>query len=181
MLGRYKGTGFLFSGGFFLSGYQNDELWANAVASSALIEDYLPGNIDNDPQDSKNLIYTVREIDPAFGQSWQDWRTAVEQGAYFYDGDNDGIYDPVDKNSNGKWDADEDKPDLLYDASYFTVYNDKFPAGERRWNTVDPLGIETRQTVFASKQNTLLDDVLFVRYSILYKGLGAPSEPDTLN
>ncbi|MDZ7766252.1 MAG: hypothetical protein U5K00_17825 [Melioribacteraceae bacterium] len=39
---------------------------------------------------------------------------------------------------------------------------------------------EVRQTAFASAENSILDDVLFVRYSFLYKGLGNPSEPDTL-
>ncbi len=179
-LGRYNGIGFLFSGGFFLSGYKDSELWANAVASSALVEDYLPGNIESSPDNPGNVVYSVSTDDTPFGITWQNWRDAVEQGAYFYDGDGDGIYDPVDKNSNGIWDTDEDKPDLLYDASYFTVYNDKRPAGQRRWNTVDPLGIEIRQTVFASERNSILDDVLFVRYSLLYKGLGDPSEPDTL-
>ncbi len=171
---------FLFSGGFYLSGYQHDNLWTNAVASASLVEDYLPGTIGSDPEGSHNQIYTVLESDPPFGQSWQEWVTAVEQGAYFYDGDGDGIYNPIDKNNNGLWDTNEDKPDILYDANYFTVYNDAVPKEQRRWNTVDPVGIEIRQSVFASTRNTLLQDVVFVRYSLLYKGLGDPSEPDSL-
>lgn len=182
-LGRYPGptgNGFLFSGGFALSGYQNDQLWSNAVLSAALYEDYQPGKVGGNPQDSTNQIYAVLETDPHFGQSWQNWKKAVEHGAYFYDGDNDGVYDPVDKNNNGQWDTNEDKPDLLYDGTYYTVFNDGVAAGERRWENVNPLGIEIRQTAFASHRNTLLDDVLFIRYSLLYKGLENPSEPDSL-
>ena len=183
-LGRYPGPtgkGFLFSGGFFLSGFSDTTLWANAVASAALVEDYLPGNVGTSADDPDNIIYSVRESDTPFGEAWQNWRKAVEQGAYFYDGDNDGTYNPVDKNSNGAWDSNEDKPDLLYDGTYFTVFNDGTPAGIRRWNTVSPLGIEVRQTIFASHRNTILDDVIFFRYSLLYKGLGNPTEPDSLN
>ena len=46
--------GFLFSGGFFLSGYSNGEMWSNAVASASLVEDYLPGKIGSDPADPLN-------------------------------------------------------------------------------------------------------------------------------
>ncbi|KUG25120.1 hypothetical protein ASZ90_005064 [hydrocarbon metagenome] len=176
----YDNKVIIFSSGFWLSGYAGSNLWANAVASSSLIEDYLPGNVGSTADDPDNLVYSVRASDTPFGTEWQNWRKAVEQGAYFYDGDGDGIYDPVDKNSNGVWDPNEDKPDILYNASFFTVYNDGRPAGQRRWSTVNPLGIEIRQTVFASNQNTILDDVIFIRYSILYKGLNNPSEPDSL-
>ena len=34
--GQFGGHSFLFSGGFFLSGYSNGVLWANAVASATL-------------------------------------------------------------------------------------------------------------------------------------------------
>jgi hypothetical protein len=29
--------------------------------------------------------------------AWQDWKDAVDLGADFYDGDGDGVYNPVDK------------------------------------------------------------------------------------
>jgi len=182
-LGRYPGPtgkGFLFSGGFFLSGYSDTTLWANGVYTSGNVEDFLAGPVGSDPDDENNIIYTVLESDTPFGESWQNWSNAVEQGAYFYDGDGNGIYDPVDHNGNGAWDADEDKPDILYDGTYFTVYNDSKPADERRFTEVEPLGIEIRQTIFASNQNSVLDDVLFVRYSLVYIGTNNPNEPDSL-
>ncbi len=56
--------------------------------------------------------------------SWQEWIFAVEIGAEFYDGDNDGIYNPVDLNSNGEWDPDEDRPDIIGDQVAWCVFND---------------------------------------------------------
>ncbi len=178
--GKYEGNPVLFSGGFYLSGYTNDQLWANGVASSDVIEDYQPGLVGSDPNDGKNLIYPVYEGDSPFGKSWQNWKNAVDNGAYFYDGDGDGIYNPVDENKNGVWDSNEDKPDLLYDAVLYTVYNDGVPSSERRYSEVEPQGIEIRQSIYVSKRNSILDDVIFIRYSLNYKGLGNENEPDSL-
>ena len=177
---RYDDKVVMFAGGFTLSGFSDSTLFSNGILPNGLIQDYIAGNIESNPDDPGNKIYAVKATDIPFGEEWQNWKTAVEQGAYFYDGDNDGIYNPVDKNENGQWDTNEDKPDILYDASLFTVYNDAVPASERRWNTVEPLGIEISQTVFVSNRNTILDDVVFIRYSVLYKGLDNPSEPDSL-
>ncbi|MDZ7766270.1 MAG: hypothetical protein U5K00_17915 [Melioribacteraceae bacterium] len=179
-LGKYEGKSVLFSGGFYLSGYTNDQLWANGVSSAGLIEDYQAGSVGSNPGDGKNLIYPVYEGDPHFGKSWQNWKDAVDNGAYFYDGDGDGIYNPVDKNNNGVWDSNEDKPDLLYDAVLYTVYNDGVPSSERRFSEIEPKGIEVRQSIYASNRNTNLDDVIFIRYSLIYKGLGNANEPDSL-
>ncbi len=170
---------FFFSG-FFLSGYSDTTLWANKTGELYPANgDYEAGNIGTESEDPGNIIYTVRESDTPFGKEWLSWKKAVGQGAYFYDGDNDGIYNPVDKNNNGRWDENEDKPDILYDATLFTVYNDGTPANERWWG-VGPLGIELRQTVFVSNRNRTLNDVVFVRYSIFYKGLNKPFEADSL-
>ena len=178
--GLYLNKNILFSSGFFLGGYANSKLWVNAAASAMLVEDYLPGTIGSEPKEAKNIVYVVTKDDPPFGNAWQNWKYAVEQGAYFYDGDGNGYYDPIDHNGNGIWEPNEDRPDILYDATYFTVYNDGLPRNLRRWNTVDPLGIEIRQTVFASGTVSELQDVIFIRYSILYKGLDDMNEPDTL-
>ncbi len=104
--GRFKGLNeFLFSSGFFLSGYSNGQLWTNAVASASLVEDYTRGRVspqaDDDPQ-----MYVLTSQDPDFGPSWQDWKDAVILGADFYDGDGDSEYNPVDLNGNGEWDEE---------------------------------------------------------------------------
>jgi BNR repeat-like domain/Secretion system C-terminal sorting domain len=167
--GKYDEGLFLFSSGFFLSGYSNGELWSNAVASSSLLEDYLPGKVGSNPEDNLNVIYTVNKDDPPFGTSWQKWKDAVSLGAEFYDGDGDGEYNPVDKNWNGTWDLNEDMPALIGDETSWCVYNDAVPDSSRRWES-EPQGIEIKQTLFATN-NPELEEVIFIKYSILNTGL----------
>jgi len=124
-------------------------LWANAVASASLVEDYSPGTLQFGKSDSRAQIYVLNSQDEPFGESWQDWKDAVALGADFYDGDNDSEYKPDDKNGNGIWDPEEDRPDLLGDETAWCVYYDEVPPAQRRWNTTPLVGIEIRQTVFA--------------------------------
>jgi len=166
----YDNQIFLFSGGFYLSGIDNaGRKWTNAVASASRIQDYTTGPYgkSNDP---KAQLYVVSSGDAAFSQSWQDWKDAVAMGAHFYDGDGDGIYNPVDKNGNGKWDADEDRPDLIGDETVWCVYNDDVPPAQRTFNDVAPQGIEIKQTVFAFKSKSVTGNIIFVRYEIENKG-----------
>ncbi len=175
--GRYANEIFLFSSGFFMSGYTNGTLWANGVASASLVEDYVPGTYEFGENDSRNVVYVVKRTDPAFSQSWQDWKDAVILGADFYDGDGDGVYNPTDKNGNGIWDADEDMPDLLGDETVWTVYSDNKPSSQRRYSGVTPQGIEIRQTVFAFASKGAIGNIIFVRYRIRNTGAVA----DVLN
>jgi hypothetical protein len=168
-LGQFAGGGFLFSSGFWLSGYSNDSLWANGVASASLVEDYLAGTVGMDPNNPLAGIYKLTSTDVPFGQSWQDWIDAVNLGADFYDGNGDGIYNPVDLNGNNQWDPDEDKPDLILDETYWCVFNDGLPANIRRWQS-EPQGIEIRQTIFAEASAGALGNVVFVRYRIKNTG-----------
>jgi hypothetical protein len=169
--GQFDGHVFLYSAGFFLSGYVDDSLWANGIATDHLIEDYIPGTVNILPSDPRAALYKLSINDPDFGVSWQDWIDAVELGANFYDGDGNGIYNPIDLNGNGIWDPDEDKPDLLGDLTLWCVYNDGKPANERRYETIEPLGIEIKQTVFAYETSEIpLSNVLFVRYKITNTG-----------
>jgi hypothetical protein len=75
-----EGT-FLFSGGFFLSGYTDGQMWANAVASAALVQDYQSGIFGSDSDEPRNVIYVVERNDSPFGISWQRWKDAVSLGA----------------------------------------------------------------------------------------------------
>ena len=169
--GKYGGHVFLFSGGFLLAGYANDTLWANGVAPSSLINDYLPGTVSNDPSDPKNVIYVVKQTDSDFGQSWQDWINAVLLGADFYDGNNDGVYNPTDLNGNNIWDTSEDKPAIIGDEMTWCVYNDEVLANQRNFTTVTPKGIEIQQTVaaYASTQAPLATTI-FIRYRLINTG-----------
>ncbi len=176
--GRFGGHVFLFSGGFFLSGFSNGQSWANAVAASLLVEDYLPGTVEFGQIDPRAQLYVLSSQDKPFGKSWQDWSDAVDLGADFYDGDGDGIYSPIDLNNNGVWDPDEDRPDLMGDETAWCVYNDGLASAQRRWNTVEPQGIEIRQTVFAYSGIPELQNMILFRYRIKNTGLVADTLTD---
>jgi len=173
--GKYANIIALFSGGFALSGYSGNLMWTNGVMPMGLVEDYQSGPIGSVPEDPKNLIYVLKSDDPAFSASWQLWKDAVSIGARFYDGDNDGIYNPVDKNGNNIWDANEDRPDLMGDLTAWCVYNDGIPANLRRFN-IPPQNIEVMQSVFASRWGTepAFQNTVFVRYSIVNKNAQVP-------
>ena len=171
--GRYDGNIVMFSGGFYLTGISNGVTWSNGEFSAARIIGYLPGRVGTIPEDPKNILYTVRSTDPSFGQAWQDWKIAVSQGAGFYDGNKDGIYNPVDLNGNGQWDPNEDRPDFLGDMTIWCVYNDGLPGIQRYYESVNPQGIEIQQTVFAQKDSADLNNVVFIRYRLINRGTAA--------
>ena len=76
--GRIDGKVFLFSGGFMMSGV-NDQgiMWANGYASASRVEDYEPGTASWDAAEDKQVtddtyagMYLVRASDEPFGSSW---------------------------------------------------------------------------------------------------------------
>jgi hypothetical protein len=160
---------FLFSSGFFVSGETDGVVWGNGVLSASRIQDYQQGPFGSNKNDPKNIIYVVSQQDAAFGDSWQKWADAVSIGADFYDGDGDGLYTPIDKNGNGKWDADEDRPDLLGDVTAWCVLNDGIPSALRRFN-VNPQGIEIHQTIFGFAAKSIIGNMMFVRYRVINTG-----------
>jgi hypothetical protein len=175
--GIYDSLTFLFAGGFMLSGSDGGTLWTSGTATACGIEHFLPGTYTISSSDPRSAIYKVRKGDPPFGLSWHDWIDAVELGADFYDGDGDGVYNPVDLNGNNQWDPDEDKPDLLLDETYWCVFNDGLPSGQQRWQS-EPQGIEIRQTIFAEASASQTGNAVFVRYRIKNTGLVADTLKD---
>jgi hypothetical protein len=171
--GRYDGISFIFSGGFYMAGQIDGEIWATGNLSADRVIDYQAGPAGSNQHDLRNTVYIVKNSDQPFGKSWQDWKTAVELGANFYDGNNDNIYDPVDLNGNGLWDPNEDRPDLIGDMTAWTVFHDGVPRELRRFNDMDPLGIEIKQTIFAAKSSSQPDyeNMIFIRYEIENTGL----------
>lgn len=165
--GRFDESTFLFSGGFMLSGYAGGTLFANAVASASLVEDYVPGIVGDQ---TGAEMYVVKRSDAPGGKAYQDWADAVALGADFYDVDGDGFYDPS-----------IDIPDILGDETVWCVYNDGVPQAGRRWNAVAPLGIEIRQTAFALNSKSAIGNIIFFRYRIKYVGLNKPTEPNKLD
>lgn len=176
--GRVGENTFLFSGGFFMSGKTNGTPWANAVASASRIQDYERGTYEFGTNDSRNGIYVLRQSDGDFAESWNEWKDAVALGAYYYDGDGDGQYNPVDLNANGKWDPTEDRPDLIGDATAWFVIKDSQRPSLRRFIDVTPQGIEVRQSVFGFASKGVTGNMIFVRYSILNVGTVADTLDD---
>lgn len=168
---RYDGIHTLYSAGIYLSGKNQGTIWTNGAFATDRIGDYLPGKFNN-PSSILDKFYSVRSSDPDFGVTWQEWIGAVEQGAAFYDGNNDSIYSPVDLNENGEWDSNEDRPDLIGDFTAWNIFNDGVAGSERKMTEMKPLGIEVKQTVFGTSSDDIeeLKDVIFVKYEIKNTG-----------
>ncbi len=163
---RYDSITVMNESGFFLSGYIADILWSRG--SFLLEKHFIPGSV-NRKHDVDYKFYTIRSSDTSFGLSWQNWKKAVEQGAYFYDGNNNNVYDPVDLNGNGIWDENEDRPDLIGDYTTWCVVNDG--RNDYKYFNSLPIGVEVNQTIFAFSPTTnpQLDNVIFARYILQNK------------
>ena len=169
--GKFDSITVIFSAGFLL--------WVDimvivcglmAFASELFVEDYWQGTVQSDTSDPRAQLYRLNVRDEDFGIAWQDWIDAVDLGADFYDGDGDGVYNPVDKNSNGVWDPDEDAPDMIGDQTLWCVYNDGVPSELRRWES-EPQGIEIYQTIFLDgTSQSPQGNINYIRYRILNTG-----------
>ncbi len=168
--GKFDDHIFLYASGFYLSGKVNDQFFSTTVSVTPLM-DYQPGQVGSNPSDSVNVIYVVNKDDIPFGSNWQKWKDAVLLGADFFDGDKDGIYQPIDKNWDGTWDLSEDMPPLLGDEIAWCIYNDGVPANLKQFN-IAPIGIEVQQSLFATS-NPELNNTIFIKYKIINIGLVA--------
>lgn len=65
----YDGITFLYSGGFMLSGYSNNFMWANGVTTASKIQDYENGPVGANINDPRNKIYILKRTDIPFGLS----------------------------------------------------------------------------------------------------------------
>jgi hypothetical protein len=163
--GSYDNFPLIFEAGFILGGLDQGSPWAKTnIKTTPTLIDFRPGPVGTDPDDPRNRIYVVRKEDKPFGASWQNWRYAVELGADFYDGDGDGIYNPVDKNFNGTWDPNEDMPLLIGDETFWFVFNDSVPDSLTNWK-VEPKKIEAAQTVFTSSKPEF-ENIIFLRFKL---------------
>lgn len=170
----YLNKPLIFSAGFAISGKAADTVFANAVNSSSRLGDYMPGPVGSNPDANTNGVYMIKNDDPAFGQSWKMYRYAVATGAMYHDGDGNGIYDPVDLNSNGVWDSNEDRPVFTGGEFVFTVFNDSKPGATRRYLSMSPMGIEVQQYVFTHTiASAYYKNILFIRYRLINRGTRA--------
>lgn len=164
---KYDSFLVIYSSGFLLSGYKDSKLWASGQFESRRLYHYRPGPIGSNSAHPSVNLYVIESSEPAFSQSWQTYRFAVQNGAPFYDGDNDGIYNPVDKNGNGQWDEDEDAPEMIGDISTWSVINDSYfttPA----FNI--PQKVEVQISTFSFNLRSLYEDQIFIRYRIINRG-----------
>lgn len=170
--GQYDGITFLFSSGFYIGGLDNGEIWASAQASASRRLHFTKGTWEVGQEDPRAQLYVLKTSDGDFHQSWIDWKDAVTLGAEFYDGDGDGIYNPIDKNNNGYWDEDEDRPDLIGDETVWCVFHDGFDPADDNYNWgFENKGIDICQTIFGFDSEGMLGNVLFVRYSLENTGI----------
>lgn len=170
---RYDSVYIIYSNGFMLSGVNENSFWINSQFSGGLFYDYLPGSYQSSKNDSLKVIYKVSKHDSPFGESWQKYKGAVIQGADFYDGNNDGVYKPIDLNKNGKWDTNEDMPYIFGEETYVFTYHDGAPKSERRFDDQNPQGIEITNYVYHFKNDMNLNNIIFVRYQIKNTGIVA--------
>ena len=152
--------GFLFSSGFFISGFVDGELWAAAVASASRIQDYEPGTFRGDPTAPEFKIYEIRSTDGPDSESgaFQDWADAVQLGADFVDVDGDGAYNP-----------NVDRPDLIGDQMFWYTITDGVSPGDRSWAGARVIGVDIHVTAWAFARGGELGNMIFVRFRILNK------------
>ena len=62
-LGRFDVLVFFFQADF-LSGYNDDSLWSNGMATASLIENYIPGNVDSNQYDPRYDLYVNDQYTP---------------------------------------------------------------------------------------------------------------------
>lgn len=155
----------VFAGGFFLSGKMENVWWSNGIASASRINDYVAGSLSSN---INNIFGTELK---SFNTTWNKYRFAVDMGADYYDGNNNGIYDPQDLNKNYIWDKNEDAPIVYGTGSTLTIYNDGVPASRRRFNTQNPIGLEIFQSTFdLTKEHTsYLPPAFIIKYKIVNK------------
>ncbi|MFQ5602615.1 MAG: T9SS type A sorting domain-containing protein [bacterium] len=150
---------FIFSSGFWVSGFIDGELWASGVASASRVQDYIEGNVGTDRGAPENKIYVVTSQDGPGSAAYVDWATAVANGADFVDNNGDGAYDP-----------NVDAPDLLGDQMLWFVVNDGAPTGNRRWAGSQIVGMEVQVTAWAFARGGALGNIAFIRFRLVNKG-----------
>jgi hypothetical protein len=169
--GTYMGKSLIFSAGIAFSGKYGDSVFANGVNNSSRVTDYVRGVVGADSNDNRAGVYKITKQETAFGTSWKMYKYAVELGALYYDGNTDGSYNPVDLNSNGQWDANEDRPDFIGDVFTFTVFNDGQIPSRRRFTTIPPLGIEVQQYIYGwDIPSDYYKNLLFINYRLINRG-----------
>ena len=107
----------------------------------------------------------VEELRTQYDRDWLEW--PWEKGAPYYDLNGDGSYDP-----------DVDEPGVAgADQVAWFVINDLDEGKTRKLYGSNPIGLEVQMLFWGYARTDALGDVIFKKYSVIYKGTGAT--PDT--
>ncbi len=95
--GNFNGENFLYSAGFYLSGII-DSVWTNGVMPKYLYQDYQSGTVNIDVHMIPgSAIYKLKVMIHHLGKAGRIGLMQLQLlGADFYDGNGDGLYNPVD-------------------------------------------------------------------------------------
>ncbi|RMH93487.1 MAG: T9SS C-terminal target domain-containing protein [Calditrichaeota bacterium] len=150
-------------GGLATTGLINGQLRASWMAKASLIREWQPGSWGMPPEDPLARFYGVSLHDGPGSPAYVEWADAVALGAEFIDLDGDRRYDPG-----------VDRPPLVGEQMFWTVYNDGTPMNVRtpRLGT-PPMGLEIHQTVWGFSAPDPLNDVLFFHFRIINVDSGA--------
>lgn len=110
-----------------------------------------------DPSDPKYRVYKINNGDTAENNpDYAEWP-----------GDLGAPYN--DLNNNGLWDPGTDTPMLLGDQTLWSVINDANPKNHLLTGTTPPMGIEVHSTYFGFGPETILGDVMFMKFLVINK------------
>ena len=133
--------------------------------------DYRTADLHLDASEMKGIALgavtdgDVEELRAQYERDWQEW--PWEKGAPYYDNDGDGSYDP-----------DVDEPGVAgADQVAWFVVNDLAEGPVSSLYGSKPIGLEVQMLLWAYARTDALGDVIFKKFTVIYKGTSAT--PDT--
>ena len=107
----------------------------------------------------------VEQVRAQYERDWREW--PWEKGAPYYDNDGSGSYDP-----------EVDEPGVAgADQLAWFVVNDLDPGASQSLYGSKPIGLEAQMLFWGYARTDALGDVIFRKYTVIYKGTSAT--PDT--
>ena len=157
----------IFQDGLLWGGYVEDSLFVNGNTYRHGLQagKILDTGLADDPSLSKYRVFKIRKgwEDLPFGETRDQYQKdylewPVEDGAPFYDSNNDGAYT-----------AGIDQPLFLGDEQLWCVMNDMDPGRTLSTFGTGPIGLEVQLTVYGFNTSSIFRDVLFKKYRIINK------------
>ncbi len=112
----------------------------------------------------------IEALRAAYRLDWQEW--PWQKGAPFYDADGDGVYSPEFRSDDSPVHFPEaDQPGLANaDQVIWFVTNDLEDEAVRLLHGSPPIGLEVQTTLWAYEDIGPLENIIFKRYRLIYKG-----------